>query len=415
MAHASSRLIKVTGFAAGPALVSVGNLAAVPILMSVLGPTNWLPIAVGQAIGEVLRSVTTWGWNAVGQTRIAGKNADEQLAFYGLSLKPRLLMLGFVGGIMLVGVAITQSPYWSVVALTAASGAIYGLGSAWFFVGRRDIRSLLVYDALPRAAAPVLGAAATLALPVPYTFAISLIVGSMTASALGFQRVVKHAANLRHPLDSEDWPSAIRRLCESTSDFLLTFTVALRLALPTTVGPLAGPLHGSITAYSDKLLRWANTGLVPVAQLVQTSVGQQALANTMPRWSGVMARIHGLGTALAIVMFFATPFISEVLSAGALPLTATQSAPLAITTAALFSNTVLANGYLASLGRERSGAILGLISLAVLIACIIPATLQWGSLGTLWSLASIELAMAITQSLMLRRHLQNRRQSTSSS
>lgn len=405
MARRGADFLHVTGFAAAPALVSVGNLAAVPILISTLGPTKWLPIAVGQAVGEVLRSVTTWGWNAVGQTRTASKNPEEQLTYYGLSLKPRLLMFGLVGVIMLAGVAMTQTPYWSVVALTAASGAIYGLGSAWFFVGRRDIRSLLASDALPRAAAPLVGAAATLVAPTAYTFSIFLILGSTAASAMGFRRVVRHAATLRHPFDLGDWSSALRRLRESTSDFLLTFTVALRLALPTTVGPLAGPSHGSITAYSDKLLRWANTGMVPVAQLLQTSVGRQSLSNNMPRWAGIMARIHGLGIVLAIVMFFATPFVSEFLSAGALPLTAMQSAPLAITTWALFSNTVLANGYLASLGRERTGAMLGLASLVALTLCIIPATLQWGSVGTLWSLASVELAMTITQSVMLKRRL----------
>lgn len=408
MTRRGANLLHVTGFAAAPALVSVGNLAAVPVLMSTLGPTNWLPIAVGQAIGEVLRSITTWGWNAVGQTRTASKNPAEQLTYYGLSLKPRLLMLGLVGVIMLAGVAMTRTPYWSVVALTAASGAIYGLGSAWFFVGRRDIRSLLVCDALPRAAAPLVGSAATLVAPTAYTFAIFLIVGSTAASAMGLRRVMRHAARLRHPFDLGDWPSALRRLRGSTSDFLLTFTVALRLALPTTVGPLAGPFHGSITAYSDKLLRWANTGLVPVAQLLQTSVGRQVLTNTMPRWVSTMARIHGIGMVLAIVMFFATPVVSEVLSAGALPLTAMQSAPIAITTWALFSNTVLANGYLASLGHERTGAMLGLASLVALSVCIIPATLQWGSLGTLWLLASVELAMTITQSVMLRRRLRAR-------
>ena len=146
----------------GPTILALlTGLVAVPVILSTLGPAAWAAVAVGQAVGYFSSQFVGWGWSAVGASAVAARDPRAQAQYVADSVGPRLWLLGVafpIGCAAAYAVAPPGDHVWLCVAQAAAL-IPGGLNGMFYYTGssRPDLTILL--DAVPRAAATVIGLA----------------------------------------------------------------------------------------------------------------------------------------------------------------------------------------------------------------------------------------------------------------
>jgi O-antigen/teichoic acid export membrane protein len=144
---------RVASFASLSIVGSLVPLAVLPIVARVGGPSDWVVIASGQAMGGIIAIFVMLGWELAGPVKLLQtSNKSEALTVYSESFWARTLTLGFIA--LPVTAILVSTPMGSsnklLAVLSVASLAITGLSMLWFSIGTGSPKSAMNYEVLPR-------------------------------------------------------------------------------------------------------------------------------------------------------------------------------------------------------------------------------------------------------------------------
>lgn len=265
-------VVTLAAFTLAPLLTAVASIISVPVLIQFVGVSIWISIAVGQALAEIFRAFTVWGWNSLGLVTIANLSESNQIKYYFKSLRPRLYI--FCAGIpiiLYVCYSLPQDHKIEIVTL-ALAGGISGISATWMYIGTRDTLPLLLLDALPKFLGIVVGtllsALTTVGLYFCYSLLITNIFICFSALLYYINSAKKKNINIEYGTNKE----SLKTIRSGFKPFVVGFLTALRMSLPVFISPWINQNATSTIALADKFTRWANTGITPLMQFVQTSI-----------------------------------------------------------------------------------------------------------------------------------------------
>lgn len=395
-----SALKNISGFTLAPLLVSISAMVAVPILLAVAGPSAWLSIALGQALGELARTVVIWGWNSVGLARASALEDGARPGFYLDSIRPRLLLCLPVAGAITLATALIPTASPIDFALMAFAGMINGLNGAWIYISARDPRGLLRYDALPRTIVPLIGVAALTLHPEAWLYSTAVLASNTVAAVIPVavmrRRLTRAGVAYAHPTFAQ----ALTELRAGFSAFVIGIVLVARMSLPVLAAGMASESIGVVVALADKFIRWGNRALTPFLQFVQTSI---------PRGTSPLAARIRRGVILTVVLSIVTAVgsavitwsLSPVVSAGEITLSPVESAAVGMALGAIAFNSITGNSSLVLLGRTRSVAAGGTVALITLLSAAYPLTALFGAAGLLLAYAGAEACITVYLCVLL--------------
>lgn len=151
-------IARLVGFSSLPFLSALLPFVALPIVARVGGVDGWTSFNLGQAIGAYAAAVGYVGWNVMGTPMVAiTRDRGERTALYARSFYARIGIVGAVGaGAAVIAVVLAPESTRAVAVLFALTGAVGGLGIAWFAVGVSSVSMIVWFEIVPRAAATAL-------------------------------------------------------------------------------------------------------------------------------------------------------------------------------------------------------------------------------------------------------------------
>jgi O-antigen/teichoic acid export membrane protein len=406
MGRIRSAFLGVGAFGLAPLLVSVASIISVPVMLAQLGQDVWVSVAIGQAAGELGRSVTIWGWSSVGLAVFSSLGTKERILYFLDSIPPRLLLfcLCCIG----IGISVVIMPVPSSMAYgsMAVAGALQGLTGALAFIGGREAKNLILYNALPRAGGILLGTALLFPIPRVEVFALCTILGNLAAAFVPWLIF----RSRRRALGLERNRLSLREICRSIregfSAFLIGFIATSRMSLPVLLVPVIAPSAAPMIALADKFLRWGNTGLTPVMQYAQTGIPRAA--GRLDEKARRGTRLVALGGALvALLSIPVAILLAPVMSSGQIQFPVLAGVFIGAALGLLFISAVTGNATLVLLGRTGTVARGSLVGLLALCLMIFPAGHLWGGLGVLFAYFTAELGNVLFQMAVLRRALRD--------
>ncbi|GAA3589018.1 hypothetical protein GCM10022198_11040 [Klugiella xanthotipulae] len=406
------RLLGFAGQAGGislaPLLVSIASVLTVPVIIATRGGDFWVSVAVGQAIGEIARSICTWGY----YSRIAPVSAlsiPDRLDHYFESIVTRLLIVMVVVPVMIVVMLQMSFSDPAVALFMVLSGCFYGLSANWYFIAGNEPRWLIALDALPRALTLGLAAVSLLVVTGPagtWVFGGIVLLGNVV-SVVGPYILLRIRRTRMRMARAPITLAGIRRvIVEGFPSLVISVALTLRLSLPVTITPIVAPAAGASVALADKLLRWINTAATPLMQVMQARVpqGKDPLDVKIRRALGyawILGGMLGVGTALVV------PVLGSFMSLGVVDVGFLASIPIGISLCMIFVSAVIGLAALTLLGKSKNVALVSFVALGVLAATIVPLVSLWGAAGAFWALALAEVSAVVFQHLTLWRELRD--------
>lgn len=386
--------------AIAPLLISIASVISVPVILSARGESFWVSVAVGQALGEIGRAVTIWGYGG----RIAyvsSLHPEERARFYEISVRLRGIVFVLTMPILcLVAWFIPVSnPLVSILMVVA--GCTYGLGASWMFVATSSPKDLVIFDALPRGFGIAFGAFTLLFFSgqgSEVIYGAFVILGGVLGAVMAWWKLSLNGKvrNTFAISRTNIWTEAVEGLPG------LTYTLALttRLSLPVTLVPILVTSSGAVLALGDKLLRWLNTGFTPIVQLLQTKVLRgEGTAREMIRRATWLSFI--LGTLVALVSTIVIPVLSNIVGVGQVKIDLLSALPLGIALGSIALTTVLGLSVLPMLESRRTTMPAALVSVAALLVFLPILSSRFGEVGAFWALALAEIIIATMQSFVI--------------
>lgn len=375
--------------------VSLATIISIPVVLAAIGATAWVSIAVGQAIGELVRVVVIWGWNSIGLTVVAALDPGGRVSYYAGSLVPRAGLYVVTASVGAAVAYLTPTASPTTAALTAVAVGLYGLSGGWVFIGGREPVHMVVLDAIPRALSILAAALAVHVTRESIAFPATTMVGTLLAISIPFAVLRRRASRIGVPFALEV-SSAPARLRQGAPAFTSAFVLALRLMAPVILAPYLAPAGAAAVALGDKFLRWSNTAMTPVMQTLQVHipVGSAPLAQRIRR--GIITAWI-IGGALGVFVAAAVPWLSPILSHGEIRLHASLSVPLGFVVMTIFVAGITGNSSLVLLGEIRQVMRSALAGLTVMAVAFPLLAWRYGAVGAFWGLALAELTVTIWQ------------------
>lgn len=347
------------------------SLAAIPLLILVVGTDSWTRIAIGQAVGSLGMTLVTFGWSISGPATIGAMPVPERPTAYAVSVTSRLVIGLPVAAISALGTAALLGERDPVATISAASTALLGLSGAWFFIGTDRPLALLVVDTLPKVGAMALGLGITAATHSAIAFPLSQGVGVIVALGVGWALVVGRRAR---PAFAALQPSAITRaLRQQSSGVLASLGFAAFAYAPLPLVTIFLP--GAVTSFAvvDKLHKLLLTAASPLGNVLTAR-----MAAGLRQGRGDVHSVVRQGlAATAITAIAALPL--GLLAAALLPLISAGSVQpawwllvlLALMVSAGFAGATLPAVCLAPLGRMPAVVHATLIGTGTLVLVIL--------------------------------------------
>lgn len=383
-----------------PLLVSVATFISVPLILGTLGPELWVSITIGQAIGEIARSLVVWGWNSIGLTIVAPMSRDEKTEYYFASLLPRFIVLiPVAAGVVIVPYLIPNADPESAIRMGFV-GAIYGLTAGWYFISSNEPLKYVLCDALPRAASILVAALLLLAIPSVWVYGWINIAGSFVAVGLPYLMIRGRARGYGVPTAIGRPNAAFSALRRGLPIVGSQLVMVSRISFAVLAAPFIAPAQTATVALGDKFFRWANTGMTPVMQtlLVRIPRGDTSLVAKARRglaiaWSGGVV----IGAGATIVTYL----LSGLISHGQINLGFSMAVPIGIAVMMLFIAGIGGNSVLVMFGRVRQVFSAGAIALVVLVVVSLLLAPQFGAVGIFWAFAASETSVVAYQSIVI--------------
>lgn len=387
--------------------LAAGSLVTVPALIQGIGPLAWASLATGMAVGAIAATAVSWGWGVTGPGQIALEtHGGKQAQIYFDSLAPRFyLVLPATIVSAVIAFLVVPTAQFSA-ALVAASVAIYGLGSAWYFAGASRPVGLLWCDTLPRVTANILGAIVVLLTNDPLYFALIQIGGTFVVL------IATHIGILRGTVDvrthSVPRRVVIGRLHTQGSAVSTAAVAASYLALPLVIVAAVLPAATPVFALGDRILKWTITAMTPAVQVLQGWV--PANGRLRDRAGRGLLVAAALGAVLGASILGLGGTLASVLSDDEIVLSLSASAAVGATVLATAISRVSGSAILAPLGLVRWMLTSALIGAAVGLLGLFPLLYLYGASGALWSVAIAEMVVTLVQLIAVANAMKGRKE-----
>lgn len=383
-------LLRLSGFTLLPLLGLVMPLLLLPVLAQVVGSGGWASTLAGQAIGTFASTIVLWGWNVEGPVLIAKELADSERAeVYARSIRTRLLTLLLVTPLALAIAGLNAQPGFAGASIAMALAiTLQGLSPSFYGIGAGQPMILALYDTLPRFLA-VLGAVPLLLVTQSVWVYPALQLVTMVVSLIAFHRRFARGTTWLPVKLGETFAEIWRQ--RRTAGFQLAGNAYAATPAPIANGmvpSLAGPL-----ATTDQLYRYGLFAAVALGNAFQGWTLEPGVADRRRRHMAAITAHVGLGLAGLVVLTFAGPPVSELISAGRAPATTELCLLYGVAFAALSAATPLIRNLLVPAGRD--GLVLG----ATVISALAGVAAMLGA-GWAGEVNGIALGMALSEIMM---------------
>jgi len=387
---------KLGAYGMTTAVSLVAQVAAIPLLISAVGPHPWAGIALGQAVGSVAGLVVQGGWSVTGPTEVAMAGDERRQLIYAQSALVR--GVGFIPvALIAAGVcALVGGSEWAIM-LSAVAAAANGLSPSWFLVGISRPFYFFMAESVPRAVGTVGGAVAVAVGAPLVVFPIAQLVACLaTFVVVSINFIQMRLRDVWRSIDSavlrEQVPGLTQSLVQSSYKYLPLIVVSA-------LTPAAAPVY----ALGDRLLKLSVAGMRPMTQVLQGWVPAAKSPEVFAHRARV-ARAGNLAVSGMSAVLFATlaPTAGDLLSHGKISISYPLAAMLGLAFGLALASATTGLVFLVSLGLKRYLAASAVVGAVVGIVTIWPAVILWAAFGAGLSVACSELAVQTYQTWKLR-------------
>lgn len=372
-----------------PSIIAVATLVSVPVLINSLGSSLWLSIALGQAAGEIGRSITVWGWSTVALAKAASLSPEHRIIYYKESLAPRFMLFVLVGLIFVVlgNYIFLESPEAFIV--LSISGALLGLSSSWYFISSGKPELTIYYDAVPRFLGIVFGTIFVYLFSDISWFIYPVLLGNIISVSFPIYVISKFLlANI-----DNSFKSVIRRIVEGTSAFSIGFAQTSRIGLPVLMSPILIPGYSEYIVLAEKFVRWGNTALTPIIQF-SLAKSSAKINNDRRGYNRIIITVSLMTLLIGILASIGIYYFSPIVSAGVIQLPPIVCISFATVLSAIYFSSVIGNGILSIVGKLSSVAKISVLCSLCLPLVVIIFTELFKFNGFVITLALIEIIIA---------------------
>lgn len=339
-----------------------------------------------------------FGWGITGPTQVAVADTAGRARFYVESLKARSLL--FVPGTSLaVFLTFTLAHHNKIEAATAAiTFTTTGLAAGWFFTGAARPYSFLLLDTLPRVLGTVAGGIALFfgapLIAFPALQFLGVAVG-VVVSSLEISKGLHCRGDSRRSVRSI--------FMGQSSGIVIAGISALYISVPISLVAWLAPVSLPMYALADKVLRFSTSAFAPATQFLQGWVpaADSRHLNQRVQKAFVLGVIMSITLGITFVLFL--PWVSSVLSSGAVRTDLSFSLPFGVMLSVLILAQVTGLVCLLALGREGRLAVYAALGLIVAIPGIILGVYLDGAQGAAWAVSVSEMAALTPQVMLLAR------------
>ncbi|WP_454112206.1 oligosaccharide flippase family protein [Microbacterium aurum] len=385
-------LTRLVGFSSLPFLSALLPFVALPIVARVGGVDGWSAFNVGQAVGAYAAAVGYVGWNVMGTPMVAvTRDRTERVALYARSFYARVGVVAVVAvGASIVAVVLAPESTRAVAVMFAVTGAVGGLGLAWFAVGVSSVGIIVWFEIVPRAAATAL--AIPLLLWTGDVFWYGLLM--LLASVLGV--VLFHLLYCRAVLPVwVGWRTVAQDLRLLRAAWGVEVVGNLYANAPVPVATATSSLTASATFGSgDRLYRYGLLGVVAVGNAVQGWVLEVDDTRRRTRNRAAILILVAVGVTGLLFLLFAGEAVTALLFGAELAAERSTLLWLGVAFLAVAASTPLIRNVLMPAGRQRPVFIVTVVSALVGIVGMIV-------LGKLMGPAGVAAGLAISEVMTL--------------
>lgn len=394
---------RMGGFGATALLSGLINVATIPIVVGAVGADAWASIAAGQAVGIIGSIIMQLGWGVTGPAEIAAAHDEherrsiyfESIAFRMLTVPPILAVVSVVAW------HIVPSAYSMPSSIAGAGSALLGLTAAWYFVGKGDPVAMMKLDTLPRILSTAIGAGLLILYPNENVFALAILVSSVLPFVMA-SRVISKGSD--SPFKGRvNLPRTREVLREQAPGIIASVVSQGYRYLPLILITLVRPREAAVFALVDRILKFAEAGVKPLSQALQSWVPADGPDRLLARVRTAMFVAIFAGGISFLLFLVGAPFVSDLLGADSIVITNRYYYPAAL---ALGFIVVTQMGMLALLALGYRPLVAWSVSIGGGIALIAlwPAVTWLGAVGGLYCLALGEWVVLVIQIAVLIRH-----------
>lgn len=376
-------------------------LLALPAVTTSYGADGWAAVAIGQSIGGGAAVLVELGWALSGSQRVAPLMSRPARRILALSLVTKAIVLApILTSAFVLGMFLAQNQNLAA-ALTAVGTALTGLSCVWFYMGRAQLKRILLLDSVPRLAGILfaalwinhggpLWAYAVIGIILPCCASLILIttVEGLTPSLLRGYSMRRYMVVLniqRHAL-------AARSLS------------ALYISLPVAVVSIVAPNAVAVFGAIERLQRMTLQVLAVLPNMMQSWIGSATdFEERRQRIDRAILYNGGLGVAAGITYACLAPLAADLVFSGVVDV----SLELSILSGTLVLIVCLSRGTgnlaLVAMRKIRTitrstlwGSTVGVLALFILAKL-------FGTLGALIAEIIAELVVLLVQTLGIRR------------
>lgn len=375
-------------------LSTLVGVASIPILIGQLGDTTWARLAVLQSIAQFFAVVVGFGWGATGPSTVASLPAGDRKAFFATSLVARLLILLPVlgAGTFIAALIVRADPL--IAALVSLTAVAPAAAAGWYFIGTNRPVALFLFDALPA----ILGQGAAL---VGVLIAPSLLTYAACTAAFAVLGLLASCLFVATRSSDGSWKidrtQTLRGLLrDQLPGFTATFTTSLLTTLPIVIVKLIVPAAAlPLFVLADRLSRYAGLVLAPILQAIQSWVPEAGREHIPSRGRIAMLVACGIGFVGAVGMITCAPWVSPLLSQGAISIPILIAVVMGLGFAGEAISQVTGLAVLVTIGRSRELALSAGVATGAALLGVLVGTLLLGVPGALIALALTSIGLAI--------------------
>ncbi|MCZ1074515.1 lipopolysaccharide biosynthesis protein [Rhodococcus ruber] len=399
-------LAKIGGFSLSVALTGFANLLTVPFVIVNAGGAGWASVAVGQSIGALVGVFTLLGWVQSGPTAVARASDAARGRYYMDSVYVRsLTLVATVPAVALASAALgTAHP--TATTLSAVALLVVNIGANWFYVGEANPRGLFVFDTVPRTIG-IVAATAAIACGFPIEgYSAIVLAGAVVAAIMSlFDVGRRYGSGGFRPFGLRPYWSLVAAQKHGIGTALLSsFYLSMPMLVVQHFAPSAVPQYALI----DKIKQQALTAYRPISQALQGWTPRGGAASVLRRTQRASQIAWTLGMLGGIVLVAGAIPLGHVLSGGELVIGWDLAVPVSVAFAANIISVTLGVACLLPLGLEKHVTASAALGVVVMLPLLFPLIKVAGGVGSAWSVAFGQLAVAGYQSVILFRNLRTR-------
>ena len=354
----------------GPTLLAlVTGLLAVPVILSTLGPSAWAAVAVGQAVGYFSSQFVGWGWSAVGARAVAAPDPRGPAPYVADSVGPRLWLLGVavpVGCAAAYAVAPPGGHVWLCVAQAAAL-IPGGLNGMFYYTGSSRPDLTILYDAVPRAAATVVGLVVLVMTKDMFWYIALQFVCDLVLIYFFVHRAIRFGAHI-----DLSRTHAWRSLRQQRAAVLITTATNAIGSLPLTIVSAFRLPSIATYALADRIRGYAAGALGPLVGTAQGRLHSPDLTVLHHRIRLALRAWSLAAVVVAVGFVFVASWVGRLLSHNSITIQPAIAIPFAVTLGLVIMTDFIGGAALLALGRVHDvarswtfAAVLGLPLVAV--------------------------------------------------